>query len=378
MILGGAQENTLLTVEGLQRDPRFQVLLVTGPALGPEGSLLERARRSGIEVEVIGSLRRAIHPGHDLEALARLWPRLRRFAPHIVHTHSAKAGILGRLAARLAGVPIVVHTIHGLSFHPYQSPRLNRLYILAERLVAPLTDEWICVADAMREQSLAAGIGRAERYVTIPSGMEIAPFLAAAERRSAVRSELGYAGDEFVFVKVARLFELKGHEYVLHAFREVAAACPRSRLLLVGDGVLRARLEALAHRSGVGDRVRFTGLVPPDRIPELLHAADAVVHASLREGLARVLPQAFLCRRPVIAFDVDGAREVVIPQRTGLLVPPRDVAGLAGAMRAVVDDPETAHRLAERGHDQVVSRYGADAMVAAIARRYLALAEARG
>ncbi len=377
MILGGAQENTLLTLEGLHRDRRFRVRLVTGPAVGPEGSLLERAHAAGLEVEIVDRLCREIRPRDDAEALARLVLSLRRTRPHLVHTHSAKAGILGRIAARLARVPVVVHTVHGLSFHPYQPRRLRAAYILAERMVAPLTDEWICVAEAMREQSLAAGIGVPARYVTIPSGMELEPFLAASDRRGPVRAELGYAPGVFVFAKVARLFELKGHELLLPAFREVAAGFPQARLLLIGDGILRAELAASTVRLGIADRVRFAGLVPPERIPELLHAADAVVHASLREGLARVLPQGLLCGRPVVAFDVDGAREVIRTGQTGFLVPPGDVTGLSAAMRAILTDPEGARRMAEIGRAEVRARFAAPAMVAAIAERYRILAARR-
>ncbi len=370
MILGGAQENTLLTLEGLQRNPRFDARLVTGPALGPEGSLLERARAGGIPVEVVDSLRREIHPLHDLAALAALVRIFRRVRPRIVHTHSAKAGILGRAAAWLTRVPVVIHTVHGLSFHPYQSRWLNRLYVLAERVVAPVTDAFVTVAEAMRDQSLAVGIGTPDRYRTIASGMELEPFFAAAGDRDRVRAELGFSPDEVVFAKVARLFELKGHEYVLAAFRALANDHPRARLLFIGDGIRRAELEAEAEQMGIRARVTFLGLVPPERIPPLLHAADAVVHASLREGLPRVVPQALLCRRPVVAFDVDGAREVVVPGRTGALVPARDVLGLERAMRDVLTDPETARSLAEQGCREVRERFSARGMVLELIRLY--------
>lgn len=370
MILGGAQENTLLTVLGLRDDPRYRPLLVTGPSLGPEGSLLERARASGVDVHVIGSLRRAIHPVLDFVSFWRLLAFFLRARPTIVHTHSAKAGILGRLAAWVARVPVIVHTVHGLSFHPYQSRWLNALYIALERLVAPMTDRWICVADAMRDQSLAAGIGDVSRYVTIRSGMELEPFLQAASRRDAVRADFGFAASDVVFAKVARLAVLKGHEFLLAAFQSLALQYPQARLLLVGDGALRAELEAEVQVRGLAARVTFTGLVPPERIPELLAASDAVVHASLREGLARVLPQAYLCGRPVIAFDVDGAREVVVPGHPGWLVPPGDVAALARAMQARLEDAATAFRMAEQGREVALRQFSAAAMVRDIRAEY--------
>ena len=174
MIIGGAQENTLYTVEGLHADPRFDVKLITGPAVGPEGDLLARGRSKGIAVTVIRHMRRAINPVRDLIVFLQLWRMFVRERPHIVHTHSSKAGILGRLAAWFAGVPVIIHTIHGLPFHPYQSRAQNRLYVFLEKLCTRVSHKIIVVANAMRDTCLARGIGTASRYVRIFSGMETA------------------------------------------------------------------------------------------------------------------------------------------------------------------------------------------------------------
>ena len=231
----------------------------------------------------------------------------------MVHTHSSKAGILGRAAAWDERVPAVVHTIHGLPFGPSESPLKNRLYVALERWAARRCHAIVSVCDAMTEQALAAGVGRPEQYHTVYSGMDVEAFLNPPRPRDEVRRELGLADDEVAFGTVARLFERKGHDDILAAAPAVLAANPQVRFVFIGDGILRDRLIAETERLGLRHAFHFVGLVPPGRIPELLGAMDAVVHPSLREGLARVLPQALLVGRPVISYDVDGAREVVLP-----------------------------------------------------------------
>ncbi|MCE9583515.1 MAG: glycosyltransferase family 4 protein [Planctomycetes bacterium] len=368
MILGGAQENTLLSVEGLHRRG-WDVSLVTGPAEGPEGELLTRAKRGGFPVVEVTSLRRAVRPVADIRAFSALADIFRRERPDIVHTHSSKAGILGRFAAASAGVPRVLHTIHGLPFHPYAHPVANAGFIWSERAAAAVTEKLVVVADAMKQKALAAGVGRPEQYVRVLSGMEIEPFLAPKRPRAAVRAALGIPPDAIVACKVARLFELKGHDFVL----EAAARCDsRVHYLFVGDGAWRERLGKKAADLGLAARVHFAGLVPPQEVPDYLHASDFLVHASLREGLARVLPQALLAGLPAISFDIDGASEVLEDGVTGLLVKPEDVAGLAAAMDRVVKDLPAARKWGERGREVCRERFSAGAMVLALEGLYRA------
>jgi len=369
MILGGAQENTLFTVEGLARRGH-EVLLVTGPALGPEGELLSRARRSLVSTVIVPSMRRALNPVLDLAAFLRLVVIILRFRPDVVHTHSSKAGILGRLAARLCRVPVIIHTIHGLPFHRDQNPLLNGLYIALERWCARCTTRIISVAAAMTDQALAARIASPEKYITIYSGMEVEPLLAARIHRDAARAELGIAPDELVVGKVARLSDLKGHTYLFDAIPAVLERFPNTRFLLVGDGWLTDSLKARADRLGIRDRILFTGLVPPDRIPALLGAMDVVVHTSLREGLARVLPQALIAGLPVVSYDVDGAREVVIPNETGFLVPPKSIHELADALCALLESPDLRNRMGVAGRTLCTERFRAENMVRRIEQTY--------
>ncbi len=374
LILGGAQENTLLTVEGLHHRYGDDVTLITGPAEGPEGDLFGRAEGQGLKVELIPELVRAVRPATDLRAYRLLRKAIRRLRPDVVHTHSSKAGVLGRAAAWHERVPAVVHTVHGLPFGPSESPWRNRLYVALERSAARRCHAIVSVCDAMTEQSLAAGVGRPEQYQTVYSGMDVEAFLNPPRPRDEVRRELGLAGDEVAFGTVARLFERKGHDDILAAAPAVLAANPKVRFVFIGDGVLRDRLTAETERMGLRHAFRFVGLVPPGRIPELLGAVDAVVHPSLREGLARVLPQALLVGRPVVSYDVDGAKEVVLPE-TGVLLRPRDIDGLTGAVLRLAADPALRDAMGREGRRRFAHKFRHETMTDQLRALYRKLAE---
>lgn len=356
LIIGGAQENTLLTVEDQFRDYGDEVTLIAGPGLGPEGSLVERARRGGFDLRVIDAMRRNIHPGRDWASYRAALSMLREIEPQIVHTHSSKAGILGRAAAAKLGIP-AVHTIHGASFHVGQNPLIHRTYIAAEKWAASRTEKFISVSDAMTDRYVATGIAPREKFATIYSGMEVEPFLDPPRPRETVRAELGFARQHVVVGKVARLFHLKGHEYVIRAARLVVREHPNVRFLFVGDGILRESLEKQIAREGMQEKFVFTGLVRPERIAELIAATDIIVHASLWEGLARVLPQGLIAGKPVVSYDVDGAREVVISGQTGYLLPPKAVDELAAAIAELAADPALRDRYGQSGRERFTERF---------------------
>lgn len=369
LIVGGAQENTLLTCEDQHRLHGDRVTLITGPALGPEGSLLERARNGGFDVRLLSELRRSLHPSRDWTAYRRLIHMLREVQPEIVHTHSSKAGILGRAAAAAAGIP-AVHTIHGAAFHFGQNPFAYRAYVAAEKWAARRTARFISVADAMTREYVAAGIATADRFTTIYSGFDVEPFLQPPRPPAVVREELGLSADQIVVGKVGRLFHLKGHEFVIAAARDVVAAQPNVRFLLVGDGILRAQYESQLRATGLERHFVFTGLVPPERVPELLHACDIVVHTSQWEGLARVLPQALIAGKPVVAYDVGGAAEVVIPDKTGYLLPRDSVREVADAVIALAADPELRRRMGEAGRARFTEKFRHQTMTQRIRKVY--------
>jgi glycosyltransferase involved in cell wall biosynthesis len=369
LIVGGAQENTLLSVEGLDKLPEYEVTLVTGVDNGPEGDLLERARRT-TRLIVVPELGRSISPFADLKAFWKLYRLIRNGRYHIVHTHSSKAGVLGRIAAKLAGTPIIVHTLHSLVFHEYQPWVVNRLWRAVKKLCAPMTDHFISVSEIISQKAIAAGIDRSEKFTTVYSGMELDWFLKAEADPIAVRCEFGIADDALVVGKIARLFSLKGHDQLMDAAPAIVKRHPDVRFFLVGDGVLYDHLRNRALDAGILENFVFAGLIPRERIPEMLSAMDVLVHTSLREGLARVLPQALAMGKPCVSFDIDGAPEVVIPNETGYLVRPGDAEGLADAITRLLDDPDLRARMGAAGRRKVDPAFRAETMVNEISDVY--------
>lgn len=369
LIIGGAQENTLQTVENQHALQGHDVTLITGPLEGPEGSLLDRARSGGFRLEVVPELVRSVHPWSDWRAYRRLVRLLRNLRPDIVHTHSSKAGILGRFAAARVGLP-VVHTIHGASFHYGQSPLAYRTYLALERAAARRTDCFISVADDMSAEYVRAGIAPPDQFITVYSGFDVEPFLHPPRDRQDVRRELGLGESDLVVGKVARLFHLKGHEFLIRAASDIVAAEPAVKFLLVGDGILREQYEREIADRGLTKHFVFTGLVPPDRIPELMAAMDIVVHTSQWEGLARVLPQGLIAGKPVVSYDVGGAREVVIPGETGFLLPRDSIHPLTDAVLTLARDPKLRERYGETGRARCRDLFRHQTMTARIQEVY--------
>jgi glycosyltransferase involved in cell wall biosynthesis len=370
MIIGGAQENTLYNCVDLIQHYSDDVLLMTGPSQGPEGRLLEQGRGEGVPVREIPHLRRSIQPVDDLQAYRELIRAMREFKPDVVHTHSAKGGLLGRAAAWKLKVPAVIHTVHGAPFHPYQPWLVRKFFAACERWAAKRCHRMVCVADAMTELMVGERVAPREKFTTVYSGMDVEPFLHAAEHRAKIRSELNLPQDAIVIGKIARLFHLKGHEYVIEAASEVVRCHPKVMFLFVGDGILRGELEGAIRAKGLQEHFCFAGLVPPQRIPEYLGAMDILVHTSLREGLARALPQALISGLPVVSFDVDGAREVVLSGQTGFLLPPKDVAGVGRGLRELVLDEGLRKKCGETGREMFTDRFRHQKMTADLRQIY--------
>lgn len=377
LIVGGAQENTIASVLGLRERGGFEPSLIAGPTTGPEGSLEHRVAGIPGLLTREPALVRPVHPWKDPLAWRRLTTHFRRGRPDVVHTHSGKAGIVGRFAARTARVPVVVHGIHGPSFGPWQGRPANALFTAAERWAGRCTTHFVTVADAMTEQYLAAGIARRERYTRIFSGFDLDPYLRATND-PALRSALGLRPEDFVIGKIARLFRLKGHDDLFAAAPAIVRTCPRARFLLVGDGRWRCRFEARALELGLEHHFVFAGLRPPEEIPALVGVMDALVHLSRREGLARALPQALAAGKPVVSWDCDGAREVCRDEETGFLLRPGDVEGLRGALSRLAGDGALRERLGRCGQALVRESFTVERMVDELAGLYRRLAVAAG
>lgn len=363
--LGGAQENTLYTCEHLDR-ARFEVALVYGP-----GGILdaEAARIPTLERYTVPELIRFVRPGQDAGALlhlARVFRELRRrhrAAGHdprafIVHTHSSKAGVLGRLAAKLAGVPVVVHTIHGFGFYEGQAPLKYHSFLGAERAVAPLTHAFVGVSRANLAEAAARGIiGRGHVVELIRSGFPLAPFRQVRPAaRAELRASLGLGAETPVLLSVANLKSQKDPMTLVEAFAQLRRARPDAVLLYAGDGPLRASVERAIARHGMESHFRLLGW--RNDVPELMAAADVVVLASRFEGLPKTSVQALAASRPFVGTRVDGTPEVIREGRNGFLVEPRDPAALARAMlRALTErpiDPEDQRRIEDWDADHMV------------------------
>jgi glycosyltransferase involved in cell wall biosynthesis len=375
LVVGGAQENTVASVLGLRQKSGVEVHLISGPTTGPEGSLESEFAGTPEMFTRVPELVRPIHPLKDWLALRRLEKILREQKPDIVHTHSGKAGILGRLAAARAGVPVILHHIHGPSFGPFQGPATNWIFTVAERYAAGVTTHFVCSAQAMTRLYLAAGIGRPEMFTRIFSGFPVEPFANAAND-PALRSQLGLAPDAFVIGKIARLAPLKGHEDLFTAFQKLLPQFTRARLLLVGDGRLRTQLEARARALGLADKVVFTGLVPPGEVPRYVGIMDCLAHLSAREALSRALPQALAAGKPVVSYDFDGADEICLDGETGFLVRTGDTATVTQRLLQLANDAPLRDQLGRRGRQFVRENFAVEQMVDNLYHLYLKLAAA--
>ncbi len=380
LILGGAQENTLITCK-LLSERGHDVTLITGPAIGPEGELFNQTKGQNYKIIVIDRLRRAINPFNDMVSYFQIKRLLRQLQPDIVHTHSAKAGILGRFAAHnirntqyeMRNTKIV-HTIHGLAFHRYQSKWLNKLYVAVEKSAAKRTDFFISVADAMTTQATVAGIGAGEQFVTAYSAIEEDDFLEPLPRecKNEFRRKYEIPADAIVLITIARLFMLKGHKYIVESAKQLSKRFEKCVWLFVGDGNLSDHYKEQVRQLGLAQKVKFTGLLPPSQIPLAIQSSDILVHCSLREGLARTLPQAMLCGKPAVSFDVDGAKEVV-NENTGRLIEPKNVEQLTEACAELIEDKDLRDKLGEAGRESVKEKFAPEKMVDTIEALYLKL-----
>ncbi len=370
LIVGGAQENTMYTAALL--DPqRFQVEVLCGPQTGSEGSLIEEVRARGVPLTILPDMVREVAPWRDLRALWQLrhLMRARRFT--IVHTHSSKAGILGRLAARMAGVPIIVHTVHGWSFHEHMSPAARMAYILLERLTATFSDALVVVTQRDIDKGLRAGIGKAEQYHLIRSAIPLDEFDPTCADRQAARAALGLPANAPVLGNVGRFSAQKNPLDWVRVAGQVGRAMPDCHFLLVGDGPLRPQVEAALAQEGIAGRAVLTGLRRD--VPQMLAAIDVFLLTSLWEGLPRVIPQAMAMQVPVIANRADGTIEAIRPGETGYLCEPGDLKSMAACCMQLLQNPGRRQAMGQRGREWATQEFDVRQMVAHIAALYEAL-----
>jgi glycosyltransferase involved in cell wall biosynthesis len=367
--VGGPAQHVILLTAGL--DPaRFQGTLITGVPDPDEGDFAALARSRGIAPVVIPSLGRAIRPAHDLEALARLVALFRKIRPDLVHTHTAKAGALGRVAARLAGVPILVHTFHGHIMEGYFSPAVTRLFLGIERALARRTDRIVTVSPRVRESLLALGIGRPEQVEVVPLGLPLERFVAVAPGGARLRERLAIPPDAPLLGSVGRLVPIKDHPTLFAALCHEDAGA--AHLLVVGDGERRAALEAMARDLGLAGRVHFLGW--RDDLETILPELDMVICCSRNEGTPVALIEAMAAGVPVLSTDVGGVADLVTHGKTGWLVPAGDPAALARGIRDLLADAERRRGLVAAARPAALGAHGASGLIQRIEAMYTALA----
>jgi glycosyltransferase involved in cell wall biosynthesis len=375
LIRGGADENTVFTVEGVDRN-RYDSEILAGCRTEIEGFSPEIQRRTMVLPELV----RDPHPVKDVVALVKMVRLIKRGRYDIVHTHTAKAGFLGRVAARIAGVPHVVHTVHGVTFHEHVNPVLRRFYVLLEKVGAHLCEVMITVGEDVKRKYLAEAIGHRDQYVTIPSGMDLEPFETArvspTDTRDALRSEFGFDREDVVIGVVSRLEPRKGHRFLIDAMKRLAPDFPQLRVLAVGEGPQHEELEGVVRRAGLANRFAFAGF--RQDIAPVISTFDVAVLTSLWEGLPRVLVQYAMLEKPIVTFAVEGAREIVEDGHSGYVVEPKNVDELVDRLRRLTVSAADRQLFGRRVRERVEQRWNVDLMVERIANLYDEVEAGRG
>jgi len=349
--VGGPAQHVTFLSTGMDRT-RFNTILITGVVGQSEGDFLPAARSRGLQPIVIPELGPAVRPAYDLVSLMKLARLFRELRPDIVHTHTAKAGALGRVAARLAGVPLSVHTFHGHVLEGYFSPVKTQLFLATERTLARITDRIIAVSPRVRQALLSMGIGRPGQVEVIPLGLDLGRFLLSPKGSTNLRQRLC----------IPLGTPLPGGDRAPH-------------LLVVGDGERREALQGLVQRLDLGSRVHFLGW--RNDLEAILPELDVVICCSRNEGTPVALIEAMAAGVPVLSSDVGGVGDLVTHGETGWLVPPSDPAALAGGIRTLLADPALAGRLAEAARPIALERHDVKGLIHRMEVLYTGLMERR-
>jgi len=371
---GGSARSTYLTVLGHARD-RFRVGLIYGRSAERSEAHAARLvmdlkdlRAAGVALFEVPSLIREIRPVQDARATLMLWRVFRRARPDIVHTHTSKAGAVGRVAAWLARVPIVIHTPHGHIFYGYFGRVMSGVVRLVERALARVTDRIVTLTERGAQEHVRYRIAGPDKFVTIPSGISLSAFRSARAEPDMKRKELGLPDEGPIIGTMGRLVPIKGHEWLLKAAPRVLSEFPHAGFVLLGDGPLRGSLQLLAEKLGISGHVTFLGA--RHDVPECLATFDIFAFPSLNEGMGRALVEAMAMGVPAVATNVGGIPDIVVDGATGLLVPPMDDAALADALLGLLRDPARRQAYGQAARRRVDDRFDVAAMVSDIEHLY--------
>lgn len=379
---GGSAENTFLTVRGLDKD-RYDLTLARGLSLesnmnGAEQRVVEErlaeALRCGVKVVTVPELVRRVDPLQDVRAFVSLVRIIRQERPIIVHTHTSKAGLLGRLAAFLCRVPVIIHTPHGHVFWGYFTSWKTRFFIFLERVFALFTDRIITLTEQEKKDHLDVRIGRVDQFRTIHSGVELERFSGSKVDPQSVRRELGISSDALVVGTVGRLIPIKGSNFLIEAARDVIREKPEAVFVFLGEGDLQREMEERASRLGIRDQVLFLGWRPD--VASIMSMYDVFAFPSLNEGMGKALVEAMAMGKSVVASNVSGIRDLVVNGENGFLVPPAQPGLLAKKITYLLENPNIRLAFGKAGR-KIAEIYTADSMVEEIDQLYSALLAAK-
>lgn len=376
---GGSAETTLL-LASLMNHEKYEVFLAYGLSLESNMSIMEKeavtldmslAETKGVRLFALPSLVRRLSFKNDLLAFINIYRLIKRIKPHIVHTHTSKAGALGRLAAYLAGVPIIIHTPHGHVFHSYYGTTTTNIFVFAEKILSFMTDKIAALTNRERDEHLEAGIASIEKYVIIHSGAMLERLMNMSVDAGAGRGEFGIAQDSNVIGVVGRLVPIKGHKYLVSAAKRIIREFRNTVFVFVGDGYLRSRLERQAESIGVRKNIIFTGW-RKDAV-EILDLFDILVLPSLNEGMGKVLVEGMALGKPIVASNVGGIIDLVRNGENGILIPPGDSDALGEAILQLLKDKNLSEKLGKNGKAMVYPEFDASVMVKEIDDLYESL-----
>ncbi len=367
LILGGAQQNTMETCEYLNSN-RFTPCIISGPDTGPEGEIISEVRKRGIPLTIIQELVREPNPVKDVLAIKKMVRFFKEEKPHIVHTHSSKAGIIGRWAAKIARVPVILHTVHGWGHHGYQKILKRKIFVFLERNTEKITDRLIVVSDLNAKKGLSDKIGNGEKYTTIHSSINLDDYSNNSCDTLSLKKELGLRSDSPVVGTVGRFSPQKNPCDFVKVAAAVKKEVPEAQFVFVGDGPLRSETESLISRFNLSKDVFMPGLRTD--IPDLLNCMDLFILTSLWEGLPRVIPQAMAAGLPVVANAVDGVCEVIKDGENGFLIPPENILLMAERVVKLLLNSSMRNKIGRQGKQTAQEEFSLRDMIDRIEQLY--------
>jgi len=368
--LGGSSTNTIDTVVRLG-EKGYDVSLLVGKTNDPNGEIKAELKGEDVKYLFINELCREISPINDWKAFWRIYHLMRREKFTIVHTHSSKAGIVGRWAAKFAGAKIVIHTPHGHIFYGYFNFFITRMYVYIERITSLVTDRIITLTDIGKQEHVQLKVAHENKFQTIYSGIDLNKFKKGPLVAARVREEFSIKEEDVLLGTVARLDPIKGCEYLVDAMKFILQKYPNTKLILVGDGSERKTLEEKCRSYGIDKNVIFAG--QRDDVSDILSALDIFILPSLNEGMGRVILEAMACEIPIVASRTGGIPELIEDSEHGLLVSPKDTESLECAIMFLISDKSRAQRMAKKAKKMVTEKFSVDKMVDDIESLYKVL-----